>query len=70
MKDLVSIGKMCEMTQESPRRLERALDALGIEPEIILNDIPYYPRGASGHALLKILDNEPMPMIRGQYNAE
>ncbi len=65
--DLLSLGKMSELTQEAPRRLQRALDSLGIEPILILNDVAYYPREASGKAMLHILD-KPAPMIEGSSN--
>jgi len=64
MQDLLSLGKMAELTNESPHRLRRALDTLGIDPVLILNDIAYYPREASGKAMLHILD-KPAPMIEG-----
>ena len=64
-QDLLSLGKVAELTQEAPGRLQRALDRLGIEPALILNDVAYYVREASGKALLAVLDGDP-PMIRGQ----
>jgi len=65
MQDLLSLGKMSEMAQEAPGRLQRALNRLGIEPVLILNDVPYFERAASGKALLLILEGG-LPKIQGQ----
>ena len=65
MQDLISLGKMAEMTQEAPGRLQRALDRLGISPTLVLNDVPYFERAASGKSLLSILDGEH-PTIQGR----
>ena len=44
MQDLVSLGKLCEITQRSPAEIQTALDALDIEPSLILNDVAHYDR--------------------------
>ena len=44
MQDLLSLGKLAELVQESPRRIQEALDALGIEPELRLNDVDHFGR--------------------------
>lgn len=46
-KDLLSVGKLVELTQKSPQEIQRALDELGIEPDLRLNDIDHYPRDAA-----------------------
>ena len=64
-QELLSLGKMSELVQESPRQIQRALDALDIKPSLILNDVAYYPRESAGKSLLRILDDEH-PMIHGR----
>ena len=44
MKDLLSLGKLCEILQRSPHEIEQALGSLGIEPSLILNDVAHFDR--------------------------
>ena len=46
MQDLVSIGKLAENLQRSPRVIERALAELEIESDLALNDVRYFQRAA------------------------
>ena len=44
MQDLLSLGKLAETLQRSPRQIEQALDSLGISPELRLNDVDHFSR--------------------------
>ncbi len=39
---LFTIGKICERIQAPPAVIESSIEALGIEPVIVLNDLRYY----------------------------
>ena len=45
MQDLVSTGKLAEITQRSPQEIERALDSLDIQATLRLNDVDHFDRG-------------------------
>jgi hypothetical protein len=40
--DLLSIGKLAELLQRSPRRIEQAAIAASVPPALRLNMIPYF----------------------------
>ena len=44
MQDLVSVGKLAETLQRSPREIEEALTALGLEASLRLNDVDHFDR--------------------------
>ena len=54
--DLLSIGKICELANEPPGRVHRHLDRLGIDPQLILDDVEYFDRTAAGKVTLAIVD--------------
>lgn len=44
MQDLISLGKLAEILQRPPREIEQALDSLGLDPELRLNDVDHFDR--------------------------
>ena len=41
-KDLLSIGKLCELLKASPNQIERAAGRAGVRPVLRLNSISYF----------------------------
>lgn len=43
VNELLSTAKLCQILQRSPEEIRRAAEAAGVNPELVLNDIRYFP---------------------------
>jgi hypothetical protein len=55
-KNLISLGNMCQTLQQTAPRLARRLEALGIRPIVLIDNVPFFD---SGDAEIAALLSEP-----------